>query len=124
MDQKRDEYSSDNDRLQNFREVAEFLGQRPAEVSLAYLLKHIQSITLAVRTGEYAWKWKTDHGEGLKQRIADARNYLLLLAACLEEETEKVVLRMGLRVGDRVEVNYPVDDFPVWDDFCWKERKL
>jgi len=24
--------------------------------------------------------------EGLKQRIADARNYLLLLAACIEEE--------------------------------------
>ena len=24
-------------------------------------------------------------GEGLKQRIADARNYLLFLAACLEE---------------------------------------
>ena len=25
-------------------------------------------------------------GEGLKQRFVDARNYLLLLAACLEEE--------------------------------------
>jgi hypothetical protein len=24
----------------------------------------------------------------------------------------KVVLRMALRVGDRAEVNYPVDDFP------------
>lgn len=86
MDHKRDEYSSDNDRLQNFREVAEFMGQRPSEVALAYLLKHIQSIALAVRTGKYSWSWHTDHGEGLKQRIADARNYLLLLAACLEEE--------------------------------------
>ena len=27
--------------------------------------------------------------EGLKQRIADARNYLLLLAACIEEEIRK-----------------------------------
>jgi hypothetical protein len=27
-------------------------------------------------------------------------------------DNAKVVLRMGLRVGDRVEVNYPVDDFP------------
>jgi len=86
LDYKRGEYSSDNDRLQNFREVAEFLGQRPSEVALAYLLKHIQSIALAVRTGKYSWSWHTDHGEGLKQRIVDARNYLILLAACLEEE--------------------------------------
>ena len=89
MDHKRDEYSSGNDRLQNFREVAGLSGEKMSEVALIWLLKHIQSITLAVRTGEYAWKWKTEHGEGLKQRIADARNYLLLLAACLEEEKER-----------------------------------
>jgi hypothetical protein len=47
-------------------------------------MKHVQSIALAVRTGKYAWAWETEGGEGLKQRIADARNYLLLLAACLE----------------------------------------
>lgn len=89
MDHKRDEYSSDNDRLQNFREVAGLSGEKMSEVALIWLLKHIQSIALAVRTGEYSWSWHTDHGEGLKQRIADARNYLLLLAACLEEETER-----------------------------------
>jgi hypothetical protein len=89
MDHKRDEYSSDNDRLQNFREVAGLSGEKMSEVALIWLLKHIQSIALAVRTGEYSWSWHTDHGEGLKQRIADARNYLLLLAACLEEETEE-----------------------------------
>ena len=26
-------------------------------------------------------------------------------------DNAKVVLRMGLRVGDKIEVNYPVDDF-------------
>jgi len=82
---KRGEYSSEEDRLQNFREIADFLGQRPAGVALSYLLKHIQSITLAVRTEKYAWAWETEGGEGLKQRIADARNYLLLLAACIDE---------------------------------------
>ena len=85
---KRNEYASGEDRLQNFREVAGFLGQKPAEVALVYLLKHVQSIALSVRTGKYAWKWETEGGEGLKQRIADARNYLLLLAACLEAEME------------------------------------
>ena len=82
------EYASGNDRLQNFREVAKFLGQMPSEIALAYLLKHVQSIALSVRTGKYAWKWETEGGEGLKQRIADARNYLLLLAACIDEESE------------------------------------
>jgi len=85
---KRNEYASGEDRLQNFREVAGFLGQKPAEVALVYLLKHVQSIALSVRTGKYAWKWETEGGEGLKQRIADARNYLLLLAACIDEESE------------------------------------
>ena len=89
LDWKRGEYSPDEDRLQNFREVAGFLDQRLAEVALSYLLKHIQSIALAVRTGKYAWAWEKEGGEGLKQRIADARNYLLLLAACLEEETNE-----------------------------------
>ena len=44
-----------------------------------------------VRTGKYRWCWETEEGEGLKQRIADARNYLQLLAACLEEESVEVV---------------------------------
>ena len=91
MDWKRDEYSPQEDRLQNFREVAEFLGRTPAEVALAYLMKHVQSIALAVKTGKYAWAWETEGGEGLKQRIADARNYLLLLAACLEEANDSVM---------------------------------
>ena len=86
LSHKGNEYSDQEDRLLNFREVAEFLGRTPAEVALAYLMKHVQSIALAVKTGKYAWAWETEGGEGLKQRIADARNYLLLLAACLEEE--------------------------------------
>ena len=86
MSHKGDEYAANEDRLQNFREVAQLIGQKPSVVALTYLLKHIQSISHAVRT-EYNWCWQTEQGhEGLKQRIADARNYLLLLAACLEEE--------------------------------------
>jgi hypothetical protein len=83
---KRGEYSPSEDRLLNFRQVAALTGLRMTEVALIWLLKHIQSITLAVQSAEYAWTWETEGGEGLKQRFADARNYLLLLAACLEEE--------------------------------------
>ena len=86
LEWKRGEYTSGEDRLQNFREVAALTGLRLSEVALIWLLKHIQSIALAVRTGGYTWTWDTEDGEGLKQRFVDARNYLLLLAACLEEE--------------------------------------
>jgi len=86
LDWKAGEYSNKVDRLMNFRQVAGFLGQRPAEVALMYLFKHMQSIALAVQTSSFTWAWETEQGEGLKQRIADARNYLILLAACLDEE--------------------------------------
>lgn len=86
------EYTEGADRLQNFRQVAGFMGCTPAGVALAYLLKHIQSITIGVLSEERPvrnWAWETDGGEGLKQRFADARNYLLLLAACLDEEQDE-----------------------------------
>lgn len=85
---KAGEYCDGSDRLQNFREIARFLECELQDVALAYLMKHIQSIALAVKTGEVNWTWETESGEGLKQRIADARNYLLLLAACIDAEGE------------------------------------
>ena len=90
---KADEYSSDDDRLQNFREVADFIGDKPVVVTpgfvaLLYMLKHVQSIKNAVVAERVNWCWEGESGEGLKQRIADSRNYHALMAACLEEESE------------------------------------
>jgi len=85
---KAGEYSTDEDRLQNFREIADLTGASMAQVALLYLLKHVQSIKNAVMTSRINWCWVGEGGEGTKQRIADARNYLLLLAACLDEESE------------------------------------
>lgn len=87
---KRGEYTQDGDAdsLQNFRQVAAFEGRRPEEVCLTYIIKHMQSIQRAVSTGEYinAW-WSEEQGvEGIKQRIADIRNYMLLLAAILDDK--------------------------------------
>lgn len=88
MSWKADAYrKGDDDVLLNFRQVANLTGQRPSQVAMTYLLKHIQTLAIAVKKGEYAWAWwEEEGGEGLKQRIADARNYLLLLAACIDEE--------------------------------------
>jgi hypothetical protein len=87
---KREEYSPHSDRLQNFREIAQFQGIRPSQVAMTYLLKHIQSINEAVRSGNIPnWVWtKPDGSEGFKQRFADVLNYVLLLAACVDEEVE------------------------------------
>lgn len=86
---KRAEYSDKEDRLQNFHQQAIIQGVEPAAIALTYLLKHVLSIAKAVQTGNQPWVWVTEYKtEGLKQRIADARNYLLLLAACIEEANE------------------------------------
>jgi hypothetical protein len=85
---KGQEYAGANanaDRLRNFRDVAAFTGQRPEEVCATYFMKHVQAITHAVHDDRYTWAYTLDDGsEGLKQRICDGVNYLLLLAAILE----------------------------------------
>ena len=88
MGWKEDEYAGDEDRLLNFNQVAPLTGLRPSQVAFSYLMKHIQSIGLSVQQGNYTdkWYWEYNGREGLKQRIADARNYLILLAACIEQE--------------------------------------
>lgn len=92
---KRSDYTKDdNDVLINFKKVAEFEGTKPARIALTYLLKHIHNIAQAVETGKYEWEWTASDGEGLKQRIADARNYLLLLGACIDEENSEKTQRL------------------------------
>ena len=87
LDTKRGEVAGDDDCLSNFRQVQEFLGlRRPEDVILVQLSKHLQGIVHAIQTQTYTWDWlDVRGGEGLKQRFADARNYLLLLAAAIEE---------------------------------------
>ena len=88
LDIKGREYGADFDRLLNFKEIAALTNMKSVDVCLLYMLKHIQSLVLAIKSRNYQskWYWSNNGNEGLKQRIADARNYLLLLAACIEEE--------------------------------------
>lgn len=85
-------YRNNYDILLNFKEIGEFIGLDGAGVCLFYLLKHIQNIILTIKENKQLDKWywnDTNNNEGLRQRIADARNYLLLLAACIEDELEE-----------------------------------
>ncbi len=84
---KRSEYAGDEECLSNFKEVSSWLGMTPERYAMVLALKHIHAISKAVRSGEFTWAWTTlDGGEGLKQRIADARNLLLLTGALLEDQ--------------------------------------
>ncbi len=89
--EKRRNYASDEDPLSNFRVVGEMCGLPPEQVAYVLMLKHIQAIGKPVMDGSWReiWAWETEGGiEGLKQRIADARAYLLLLAEILEERDQ------------------------------------
>lgn len=87
---KRSEYAATEDVLSNFKEVSRFLGMEPKQYCMALLGKHFHSIAKAVKEKNVGdiWFWEIKSGEGLKQRVADARNYLILLSALIEEEKE------------------------------------
>lgn len=88
---KRRGYPPNVDVLGFYREVAK-LRQAPTEVALACTsLSLVQEIVRAVKTGKYVWAWEAEDGEGLKWRIAHARHFLLLLAACLEDKNDNEV---------------------------------
>jgi len=87
---KAKEYSDGSNRYLNFEEVG-VLADLPREaVCLTYLLKHIQSISLAIRSDNIKWYWIDENGnEGLKNRIVDARNYLALLGEIIDNNLKR-----------------------------------
>lgn len=85
---KRGEYATDLDVLKNFRQQADFIGSTTTGICMVLAFKHIQGIQNILQTRapqDLPWYWADGTKEGLKQRIADARNYLLLLACCIED---------------------------------------
>lgn len=67
------------DKLANFKRVAERTGLRPEQVLMVYFLKHIDSICNYIKDG------KVYSNESIEGRIMDARNYLALLRAMIQE---------------------------------------
>jgi hypothetical protein len=88
-DEKEEEYATDADTLENFHVMGPFNGMTPAQYCMVLVGKHMQGISHQVRKGGWVWAYRTEGGgEGLKQRIADAINYLCLLFALLHEEAK------------------------------------
>jgi hypothetical protein len=83
---KREEYAIDDDCLSNFKVTAAQLGVPPEEVCLVFLMKHTQAVAKAAMDPSTRLDWGgTGAKEGFNQRISDARNYLILLAALIKE---------------------------------------
>lgn len=83
---KRSEYAPDEDCLSNFKLTASQLGITPEEVCLVFLMKHTQAVAKAAMKPDTRLGWGgTGSIEGFSQRISDARNYLVLLAALIKE---------------------------------------
>lgn len=84
---KREEYAKhpQADCIGNFREFALMADVSDTTACIVLISKHLQGIRNGI--GQAPWSWETGDGhEGLKQRIADARNYLLLLAALIDRD--------------------------------------
>jgi len=79
-----------DDVLANFKRVGEAAGIPASKVALVYFLKHVDSITAYVKDRQ-----AISQSEPMMGRFADARNYLVLMAACLAEERDREFLTIG-----------------------------
>lgn len=83
---KGEEYTGGNsDRLSAFKQIAATCTLEQIDICQVFLLKHMQSINLFINEGV---EGKT---ENIFERIHDARNYLLFLAAMIKERDGEAV---------------------------------
>ena len=74
---------SDEDKLKNFKSIAERLKCEPEFVAMVYLLKHMDSVRNFVLDGREA------SDEPIEGRLRDIRNYCLLIGALIKESKEQ-----------------------------------
>jgi hypothetical protein len=84
MKSKGEEYCKGNpDRLHNFKDIAQDLGLDPLQIWAVYFKKHIDSILSYIKNGG------VKSNESIQSRFYDARNYLALGLALIEEKEKK-----------------------------------
>lgn len=79
--QKGKDYSSEEDRNSNFKEIAELIGITPQQVWSVYFMKHVISVMNFVKKGVL-------HSEPIEGRILDSLNYLVLFRSLVKEKKE------------------------------------
>jgi hypothetical protein len=79
MNGKAKEYSTDDDRLLNFKETAQLMQTTPEWACWNLNSKHLQSIRRMLDEPQLTKEY-------IDEKIGDARNYLMLLKAILYEK--------------------------------------
>jgi hypothetical protein len=85
---KRSEYAPDVDVLANFKQTAAILHIEPEDVCAVFMMKHVQAVVNGARNPETRLEFGDAQREGFAQRISDARNYLMLMAALVDERSK------------------------------------
>ena len=83
LEGKRQDYSPQEDVLQNFKLNGQFLGLTPEQICIVYISKHLQALVNSSQG-------HTLVVEGARSRILDIYNYLKLLNALVTERTPAV----------------------------------
>ncbi len=95
---KSDEYSTESDKLHNFKRAGAMLNCSPEKALVGMWTKHIISILDIVDETEYKCGTEVDCFPGfdpekyidrLEEKIGDAINYLILLEALIKERYNK-----------------------------------
>lgn len=89
------EYSGNQDKVSNFKRVAEMVGLSPMQVWAIYFLKHVFSIMNYVSTGK-------ESSEGMEGRFDDAANYIDLGWALYKDLKEGANSGEDTRPGPRI----------------------
>jgi hypothetical protein len=85
LDCKGSDYTTGNDRLDNFKRVSEVTGVTPLGVWSVYFLKHVLAIMKYVRSHRV-------ESESIRGRFVDVRNYIDLGMAIIDEEISSTPL--------------------------------
>lgn len=88
LDTKGTEYSGEEDRFRNFKDIAAELDMHPAFVAWVYFKKHLDSIKNYIKNIGNE-EYKANLSEPIIGRFNDARNYLALMAGIIEEGKSK-----------------------------------
>jgi len=109
---------SDEDKLKNFKSIAERMKTTPEKVAMVYLLKHMDSLRNYVLYGIES------SDEPINGRIRDLRNYLLLLEAIINENKAKLkVISYENKIRFKV-IGYDDRGYPTYGGSIYSSLKL
>lgn len=97
------------DALRNFKVVAELIGITPYQVQMVYFLKHVLSLTNAVKDNPGN---PVDKSEGNDGRVTDVINYAVLFECLAKENKSKTMTSDEFEKRNKVKEVHPLLQTP------------